>query len=94
MIELGKQQDIGEILNSINEAKKEMENDHNPQWSEDDYPNFKIPSDIEKENLSETIFTKLFNCWEFKIFVLSLLLFPFLLTVMVIIIALLTVKKA
>lgn len=51
MIELGKQQDIGEILNSINEAKKEMENDHNPQWSEDDYPNFKIPSDIEKENL-------------------------------------------
>jgi len=49
MIELGKQQDIEEILNSINEAKQEMENEHNPQWSEDDYPNFKIPSDIEKD---------------------------------------------
>ena len=51
MIQLGTMEDIEEILKTINEAKQEMQEENNPQWSEDNYPNCKIPSDIEKENL-------------------------------------------
>lgn len=51
MIEKAQKNDITEILAIISESKLEMDENNNPQWSEENYPECKIPNDIEKGNL-------------------------------------------
>lgn len=51
MIEKAQKKDIREILAIIDESKLEMDENNNPQWSEENYPECKIPNDIEKGNL-------------------------------------------
>lgn len=51
MIEKAQKNDIKEILAIIGESKLEMDENNNPQWSEENYPECKIPNDIEKGNL-------------------------------------------
>lgn len=51
MIEQATQEDLSSIIEIIKEAKKEMETENNPQWSEEDYPESKIPGDIQNKSL-------------------------------------------